>query len=384
MRILGRLKNFRNFLKAVFAILRWGYPARKLLVIGVTGTDGKTTTAHLIYEILKKASYRVGLVSTIGAFIGDKKLDTGLHTTMPEPFQIQKILSGMASRGITHAVLEVTSHGMDQHRALGCNFKVGVLTNITHEHTDYHRSFENYRKVKARLFRGVDVAVLNKDDANFIYVRQHTNPTAKVITYPEASDYNLSNIHAASAAAKALGIKQNIIKKAIEEFPGVQGRMEVIDEGQDFTVVVDFAHTPAALENALKALRKKTKGKLIAVFGSAGERDRTKRALMAQLSGRLADYTILTAEDPRSENIHDILNQMEKGIKKTRGKYKKIPERGEAIAFAIQKLAKKGDVVGIFGKGHEKSMAYNGTEYPWSDQEAARLALKGGVKKLRR
>lgn len=433
MRIVGRIKNFKNFLKALFATLLYGYPAKELFIIGVTGTDGKTTTAHLIYEILKKAGLRVGLISTIGAFITEqssdisgrrsvidgRELDTGLHTTMPPPFQMQKLLNSMVRRGITHVVLEATSHGLDQHRALGCNFRVGVLTNITHEHTDYHGSFENYKKVKARLFRGVRTAILNRDDANFDYIRKHTHHDAQVVTYSTRRNaslwadeikltprgmrfsiqeqgvtplcngvtlhtklvgtYNVANILAAASVARSLDIDWQPITKAVDEFSGLRGRMEVIDEGQDFGVIVDFAHTPNSLEKVLTTLKKLIKGRLIAVFGSAGERDKRKRFLMAEVSSRLADYTILTAEDPRTESIHDILEEMEEGAKRGGGKYEKIPERGEAIAYAVQSLAQKGDTVVVCGKGHERSMAYGSVEHPWSDQEAARDALAASL-----
>lgn len=423
-RLVGRWKNSKHFLNAVFTTLKYGYPARKLTVIGVTGTDGKTTTTHLIHSILQKAGLNSALLSTVGAFIGDEEIDTGFHVTTPDPKFLQPLLVKMVEGGAKYAVLEVTSHGLDQHRVLGCNFKIGVLTNITHEHLDYHRTFENYRKVKAKLFKGVDVAVLNKVDPSFGFIREQLTPGAKVISYSIkgkatiwadkirlgssgmefrlrsggkifsaqtqlVGDYNVSNILAATGVARSLGIPWKAIFLAIGEFKPVLGRMEPIPNKKDISVLVDFAHTPNALENVSKTLRslKPKKSRLIAVFGCAGERDVAKRPMMGEISAKLADISVFTAEDPRHEDVNDIIAKMVEGALRAGAKEGKslflIPDRGEAIAFAIQRLARKGDIVVICGKGHEKSMAYGDKEYPWSDQEAVKIALAGRLKKLR-
>mgnify|MGYP001598575892 CR=1 FL=1 len=429
----GPVRNFQHFIEAVYAVVSNGYPARDLTVIGVTGTDGKTTTAHIIWSIIQESGVPTALISSVAAYIGNEEIDTGFHVTTPDPGQLQPLLVRIKKKGITHVVLEATSHGLDQHRLLGCNFKIGVLTNITHEHLDYHKTFEHYRDAKVKLFRGVKTAVLNRDDDSFSYIKSKTNPSAEIVSYSTKQpaklradkvsfnwkgmefrvregrsiitlttkligEYNVLNILAAAGAARGIGISWEAIKEGVKRFSGITGRMERVDEGQNFATFIDFAHTPAALDSVLTLLKKlKTKNsKLIVVFGAAGERDVTKRPLMGEVAARLADFTVLTAEDSRTEDLNRIIDDITRGIRQNAKVWDgvvdwrkdgtwciRIPERGEAIAFAVQKLARSGDILVICGKGHEKSMAYDHTEYPWSDQEAARIALQGGVKRVR-
>jgi UDP-N-acetylmuramoyl-L-alanyl-D-glutamate--2,6-diaminopimelate ligase len=401
----------------------YGFPARKLTVIGVTGTDGKTTTTNLIYAILKAAGYKAGMISTINAIVGEQVLDTGFHVTTPDAPDVQRYLAQMVSAGLTHVVLEVTSHGLAQHRADACEFDVAVITNITHEHLDYHGSFDSYRSAKARLFASLDstmpkpqgnprIAVLNRDDASFEYLSGVS--TGSILTYgfhPEADirpegiqyeehglrfevvgmdrkftghcsllgDFNISNCLAAiSATVYGLGVTQTAAQVGISSLLGVPGRMEIINLGQDFIAIVDFAHTPNALKVALETARKLTDGKVIAVFGSAGLRDRQKRRMMAETSLELADLTVLTAEDPRTELLGDILAEMATGAESKGGvegeTFWRIPDRGDAIRFAISS-ARPGDVVIVCGKGHEQSMCFGETEYAWDDRTAMRAAL---------
>ena len=396
-----KIINFgKHLLTAVSASIYFNFPSKKLKVIGVTGTDGKTTTVHLIYHILHQAGLRVAMVSTVLAKIGDKEIDTGFHVTTPNPWNLQKFLKMMVDKGIEYAVLEVTSHGLDQFRLWGIDFEIGVLTNVTHEHLDYHKTYENYLSTKAKLLQKAKIAIINKDDESYDLLNSKLKTqNSKLITYgikneadftPKKFDfktslpgeYNQYNCLAAIAATSQLGISVEKIKKAILTFKGVVGRMEKIEEGQDFKVIIDFAHTPNALEQVLKFLKsiKSGKSKLIVVFGCAGLRDSDKRPIMGEIACRLADLVVLTAEDPRTEDVNDIFDQIAggcEGIGGVEGKaYYKIPDRQEAINFAIQKLAKKGDTVVICGKGHEKSMCFGHTEYPWSDQEAAKKALK--------
>ena len=395
-------------------------PSEKLTVIGVTGTDGKTTTASLIYSILKSSGKNTGLVSTVEAKIGNKSYDTGFHVTNPEPPLLQKFLAQMSRLECQYAVLEVTSHGLDQQRVAGINFAAGVLTNITHEHLDYHKTFEKYRQAKSRLFWQVKLAVLNEDDPSFRYIRGATKKGAKIVSYGikkkadlwadkiEFSpvgmkflvheegkiipfmtrligDYNVYNILAAAGVSRGLNIPWGAIQEATEKFRGVVGRMERIDGDKKFSVIVDFAHTPNGLENTLKTLQNVKKGdaRIIAVFGCNGERDVVKRPMMGIIATKLADLTVLTAEDPRREDVNKIIEQIVEGCQGAGGveekTFWKIPDRQKAIDFAIQKLARDDDIVVVCGKGHEKSMCFGTTEYPWSDQEAVRKAFRKNV-----
>jgi UDP-N-acetylmuramoyl-L-alanyl-D-glutamate--2,6-diaminopimelate ligase len=401
----------------------YGYPARKLTMIGVTGTDGKTTTTNMIYQILLAAGIKSGMISTINATIGDQVLDTGFHVTTPDAPDIQRYLAHMVGLGLTHVVLEVTSHGLAQYRAEACEFDVAVITNITHEHLDYHGSYEAYRAAKSRLFMGLDAthpkpqgnprtAVLNRDDASYSFLTQvstgailsygnHTEADIRSqqikhgmdglnfvvngrgqqfpISCPLLGGYNVSNCLAAVAATVfTLGLSPVAAQAGIAGLQNVSGRMERIDLGQDFTAIVDFAHTPNALRRALESVRQLTSGRVIAVFGAAGLRDRQKRKMMAETSLELADLTILTAEDPRTEVLADILAEMAAGAALKGGvegqTYWRIPDRGEAIRFAITQ-ARPGDLVIACGKGHEQSMCFGDIEYPWDDRIAMRAAV---------
>jgi UDP-N-acetylmuramoyl-L-alanyl-D-glutamate--2,6-diaminopimelate ligase len=422
-----RVEDSRQALAQLSAAF-YGFPARSLTVIGVTGTDGKTTTANLIFQILLAAGFRTGMISTVNAVIGDQVLDTGFHVTTPEAPDVQRYLAQMVAAGLTHVILETTSHGLEQQRVAGCEFDVAVVTNINHEHLDYHGTYEAYRSAKARLFTGLGetrvkpsgnprTAVLNRDDRSFDYlaglltkdfpqVRQVTYGVAAGVTVSaESVDYspagmrfialgpeysvpvetrllgafNISNILAAfSAAVEGLGIDPLAACQGIAALSGIPGRMEQIDLGQDFTAMVDFAHTPNALRRVLEAARQLTRERVICVFGSAGLRDRAKRRMMAEISAELADLSILTAEDPRTESLDDILAEMAAGAVSRQGiegkTFWRIPDRGAAIRFALE-LASPGDVVMACGKGHEQSMCFGETEYPWDDRVAMRAAL---------
>jgi UDP-N-acetylmuramoyl-L-alanyl-D-glutamate--2,6-diaminopimelate ligase len=417
-----RVPDSRLFLAQAAA--SWhGYPARRMVMIGVTGTDGKTTTSSLLHHILESAGSRTGLITSVGARIGTRQVDTGFHVTTPDPLELQALLGQMVGEGIGHAVVEVTSHGLDQQRVAACDFDLGVLTNITHEHLDYHGTTSAYLAAKARLFQGLStsaskpqaigrLAVLNRDDSSFEAVRAQTGvPVADYGESPEAGyraievragaagltfvleapglreevkspllgRYNLGNcLAAATAAIAGLGIEPAAAAAALAGFHGVPGRMERIDLGQPFLALVDFAHTPNALRRALEAARLLTEGNVIVVYGAAGQRDREKRRLMPEVSIGLARHTVLTAEDPRVESLEVILAEMAAGAEAAGGRegtdYWRVPDRGQAIRFALG-LARPGDVVLACGKGHEQSMAFGDVEHPWDDRVAMRAGL---------
>lgn len=327
----------------------YGFPSRNLKIIGVTGTKGKTTTAHLIYHILISQGKKTGLVSSIVAKIGEKEIDTGFHVTSPDVVSLHKFLHDMVLAGCEYAVIEVSSHGIDQKRIAGVEFEVGVLTNIAPEHLDYHKTFEEYKKVKMSFLRSAKISVIAAKDTDINIL---------------SGKFNNLNVDVAIKTAEVLGINRAKALEAASSFELPKGRLEEIQNTKGFRVFVDFAHTPDSLEAVLTHLRTNTSGKLIAVFGCAGERDHKKRRKMGKTSGSLADLSVFTAEDPRTENITDIFRLMKKDSKN----FVCIPERGEAIAYALS-IAKKGDTVVFLGKGHEESMAYNGFEHPWSDQK---------------
>ena len=313
--------------------------------------------------------------------------------------------------GSRYLILEITSHALDQHRAIGTSIDIAVITNISHEHIDYHGTFEKYRLAKSKILKGADYAVLNADDPNFLFLKKLVK--SKLITYSLRKsnnfrkinfksnprligNFNKYNIMAASSVARIEKISDDVINKALINFPGIPGRLEEIKTGRKFRVIVDFAHKPNALREILKTVRNLSKGRVIAVFGCAGLRDRIKRPMMGEIAATFADCTVITAEDPRTEDVRKIINSISEGclkknareldknkigpLKKQKGKvFIKIPDRQEAINFAINKIARPGDIVVTLGKGHEKSMCYGKTEYPWDEFKAVKKALYGSI-----
>jgi len=408
---------------AQFASAFYGHPSRKLIVIGITGTDGKTTTTNMVYQILRTAGLAVGMISTVNAVIGDEVLDTGFHVTTPESPDIQRYLAQMVAAGLTHVVLETTSHGLVQQRVAEVDYDLAAVTNVTHEHLDYHRTYQDYLEAKGLLFEALSqprgdskqvapLALLNKDDDSYPYlakitqVRQlaysvqervdlwadeientpselrftvHGPGKSFAIRTPLIGRYNVSNgLAALGLTVFGLDIPVEIAQKAFANMPVVPGRMEAIDLGQDFLAIVDFAHTPNGIRQALRTARELADGKLIAVFGSAGLRDVEKRKMMPEIATGIADEIILTAEDPRTESLDGILADMAEGALRGGGRegetFWREPDRGMAIRKAVAK-AGRGDVVIVCGKGHEQSMCFETVEYPWDDRTALRAAL---------
>ncbi len=400
--LLYSLKRPFHFIKTGLlngfsAEVSYGFPAKKLTVLAITGTDGKTTSTTLLYQVLKQAGFKVALLSTVAAFKGDTAIDTGFHVTSPQPSDVQKFMAELVEEGYTHLVLEVTSHGAYQYRTWGIHPNIAGVTNINQEHLDYHLTYDRYVAAKALLLQQAPTVVLNEDDISYYRLRKILSnqdhvvipysmserlPTivSKAITARFPETYNRMNARLVVAIAKQYGVSNQDIATAILNFPGIPGRMERIKNTSGITVYVDFAHTPQGLEAALTALRSqltqhRKPGKLIAVFGCAGLRDSGKRPLMGNIGAKLADVAIFTAEDPRTEDVWSIINQMKSALETTHNKVISIGDRREAIEYALTNLAKKGDIVAILGKGHEQSMCYGTTEYPWSDQLAVQEIL---------
>ncbi len=403
------------------------FPAHHLQMVGITGTDGKTTTTNFLYNMLR-TGHKVGMISTVNAVIGEQTLDTGLHTTTPDAPDVQRYLAQMVAAETKICLLEVTSHGMAHHRVAACDFDVAIVTNITHEHLDLHGSLDAYRAAKAGLFESLataapkglpKTAILNCDDWSFEYLKTKLDAHAvawlgySVAGHPEASltandlvyrpdkthftvhsrshiftaettlvgDYNVSNcLAAATAALEIFHLSPVQVQQGIAALAGVPGRMERIHEGQPFMAVVDFAHTPNALRRSLTVARTLTPGRVIAVFGCAGLRDVEKRVMMGQIAAELADLTLITAEDPRTENLDAIIAEtanamLAKGAVEGQT-FERVPDRGRAIYRAVQ-LAGPHDMVIALGKGHEQSMCFGEVEYPWDDRQAMQSALRG-------
>lgn len=392
------LKNWAHLVMAVIANILYGFPSKRLKVIGVTGTDGKTTTTHLIYHILNAVGQKVSMLSTVTS--------TGLHWTTPNPFKVQKILKQAADKGDQYFVLETTSHALDQNRVYGIKYEVSVLTNITHEHLDYHRTYQTYLKAKSKLFLNSKISLINTDDKSFVEIKKILDENSKkYFTYglknkadfqfnykekidQDLTDYNNYNYLAAFSIGKLLEISAEDIIKSLKTFKLPEGRYDIVYD-KEFEVVIDFAHTPNAIGNILSSLKerlKDRKGKLIHVFGSAGKRDKSKRPIMGEESGKYADIVILTEDDPRTEDALTICNEIAPGLKKYGFEYveqNKLDNQAKKFTIitdremAIKKsfdLAKKGDVIALTGKGHEKSISRGRKEDPW-DEEALVMKL---------
>jgi UDP-N-acetylmuramoyl-L-alanyl-D-glutamate--2,6-diaminopimelate ligase len=390
----------------------FGQPSQELDVVGITGTDGKTTTAFLAVELLRAGGRRPGMVGTVALDIGDERTSNDDRNTTPESLELQELLARMVAAGNDGVVMEATSHGLALERTRNCRFDVGVLTSVTSEHLEFHGSMEAYRAAKARLFEEAPLSILNVDDPAFAYFRSRARE--RVLTYgieadadlrateidadasgsrfrlmapgwdgervtmPMAGRFNVSNALAALAIAHVQGVDWETAIGALARTRGVPGRMERVDQGQPFTIIVDYAHTADSLGKVLRMLRAVSEGRLIAVFGSAGERDPTKRAPMGRVAAELADLLVVTDEDPRLEDPRAINEQIAAGARAAGavdgGSLWVIDDRREAIAHAIG-MARAGDVVLLAGKGHEESIFYGTEKRPWDDRRVAREAL---------
>ena len=392
------------------------YPAQKMRVIGITGTNGKTTTSYLIRAILREAGYKVGLIGTIQIMMEEEVFP--IHNTTPDVVELQHTLAIMRDKGMDYVVMEVSSHALDQNRVAGIEFDTAVFSNLTQDHLDYHKTLENYKLAKAKLFdllgqKGVKenkTAVVNIDDEagktmlehakcrHLTYGMEHqaalqaTNVEvlASGANFTLTEDFlgemalklhitgifNVYNVMAAVGAAIAEKIDPAVIKNALTNFTSVPGRFELVKAGQDFSIIVDYAHTPDGVENVLNTARRIARKKIIAVFGCGGDRDRTKRPIMGRLAAKLADVVIATSDNPRSEDPAFILSEVEAGVKETIGDkhHECIIDRREAIFRAVE-LAETDDIVIILGKGHEDYQILRDKTIHFDDKEVAREAV---------
>lgn len=389
-------------LEAVFWNVLYGFPGRGLKVIGVTGTNGKTTTTFLIHHMLVEAGYKAGLMTTVAYGVGNDIRPQVHHMTNVGPRELMVRLKQMKAEDMEWLVLETTSHALAQYRTWGVPYSIAVITNITHEHLDYHKTFENYRAAKRRLFqlaqrnaRGRRLGVVNADDPHSVDFAAETEnsvsygveagdvrardvqlradgisytATAGTETYHITShlpgSFNVYNTLAAVCVGQAVGLTREQVEQGIASLEGVEGRMATVDEGQDFSVIVDFAHTPDSFEKLFKDLRPVVKGKLIVLFGSAGRRDEAKRAVQGKLAGEYADEVVVTEEDDRDCDGQEILEMIAGGAEAA-GKVRDknlflVHDRPEAIAFALSRATSADDTVLLLGKGHEKTIERNG------------------------
>lgn len=356
--MLQNLKNIFHLLEAISGAIFYRFPSKKLIVIGVTGTDGKTTTSFLIHQILILAGYKTAILSTLSS----------AHTTTPGRWAVQKFLRRSLENGCTHAVLEVTSIGIDQHRVWGVDFALGVLTNLAnHEHLDYHKTFENYKNTKLRFLEICKQKVFGPDlqKANF----------KKILAVNKLpGQYNNQNIMTAATATRLLGVTDDVIIKAVASFKLPSGRFQIVHKKP--IVIVDFAHTPQAFAAILPEAKKLGK-RLIHVFGATGDRDKSKRPVMGKIASQFDHVIILTSEDTYCEDLSAIIAQIESGVTI---EHLVIPDRREAIKKALD-MAQPEDVVLLTGIGHQRSMNIGGQEVPWNEPKIVREVLKDVNKK---
>ena len=390
----------------------YGNPSRKFKLIGVTGTKGKTTTTFMMKSILDKQGYKTGLIGTIATYIGDKKLEDSDRTT-PESIKLQKIFAQMADEGCSVVVMEVSSQSLKLNRVAGCDFDIGVFTNFSEDHISEkeHPDMQDYFESKLKLFDMCKYGFVNADDIRTVKVPK-LKPNCEIKTYGIdnncnllAKDITITNSYvdfkvkiadknerikvgipgrfsvynslAAISIACKLGCSVDAIKEALLEVR-VPGRSELVNNNKELTIMIDYAHSPESLSNILNAVKSYTRGRVISVFGCGGDRDSSKRPIMGEISGKIADFTIITSDNPRTEEPEKIVGQIEEGIKKTKGKYIAIVDRIEAIKYAINMASKK-DIIVLAGKGHEPYQEINGIKHPFDERIIVNQIIKGEI-----
>lgn len=415
-KLFKTIEPFGHLLESMIVAAKFGFPGKKLRVIGVTGTNGKTTTSFFIQRMLSEAGIPTAITSTVAYGVGNDIQRQMEHMTTTKASVLQGRLKSFVKQGAKWVVVEASSHGLAQNRTWGIPFEVAVLTNLTHDHLEYHGTFENYREAKRKLFKianknGLRYGVVNAEDpsaeifANTVansttygikvgdivatdvkLSSSGTTYTAKVgddeysIKLQIPGEFNVSNSLAAVAVGRKLGLTKEQIENGLASLESVEGRMNAINEGQQFQVLVDFASTPDGFEKFFSSVRPLVKGKLIAVFGSAGRRDENKRAEQGKIAGKYADVIIATEEDDRDDDGEKILKQIAEGAtlsgKKQGETLHLIANREEAIGFALTLASSPDDMVVLLGKGHEKTIERADGEYPWNESDVARSALQ--------
>jgi UDP-N-acetylmuramoyl-L-alanyl-D-glutamate--2,6-diaminopimelate ligase len=415
--LFREIEPYGHLGEAVFFNTINGFPSRGFRVIGVTGTNGKTSTAFMIHRMLHEAGYKVGLMSTVGYGIGADIKPQVHHMTNVSVPELMQRMKWMKRQKVEWLVLETTSHALAQHRVWGVPYSIAVYTNITHEHLAYHRTFERYREAKRRLFtltnhnkKGLRTGIINAEDPSAeLFMNSIAHPltygikkgdirahnvklSSKGVHYQAEigtdsydihcqipGTFNVYNSLAAVGVGRVVGLTKHQIEQGIAALEGVEGRMKTVDEGQDFSVIVDYAHTPDSFEKLFKDMRPIAKGKLIVLFGSLGQGDKDKRPLQGKLAGNYADEVIICEEDDRQEDGQAIMEEIAAGVESA-GKVRDkelflIHDRTEAINFAVRR-ATKGDTILLLGKGHEKTMEDANGEHPWDEVGTAQTALK--------
>lgn len=383
----------------------YDYPAKKMRGIGITGTKGKTTTSYLVRAICMQAGYKVGLMGTVCNYIGEDEVPANLTT--PDPIDVQALLAKMMEAGCEIYIMEVSAHALDLRKLVGVTFEEGIFTNFSQDHLDYFGTMETYRKAKEKFFDPFYLkhAVVNADDEAAEYMLGKVDTTTFGVAKPAdayANDieihesgvsfllswkelqmglhlgisgiFNVYNAMAAAVACLEMGMKPEDVKAGLEGVTVVPGRIEPLPTHTPYRVILDYAHSPASLESILKTIREFTRGRLICLFGCGGGRDKEKRPIMGEISGKLADFSILTSDNPRLEEPMDILASVEEGIKKTDGEYVVIENRREAIRYAL-KMGQPGDVIVLAGKGHETYQDIGGKKLPFDEKVVVRELL---------
>lgn len=414
--VFKKIEPTGHLLESVIMNVRYGFPGKKMRIIGVTGTNGKTTTTFMIHRMLQESGVKVAMMSTVAYGVGDDLVYPKAHMTTTKASVLQKRLRDFARQGVEWVVIETSSHSLAQHRVWGVPYEIAVITNLTHDHLEYHGNFENYLEAKRQLFviankHGLKLGIANADDPNaqpFIdsvrtavtYGITNGDIKAEAIKMTDtgssyvindgdiqynmrvniAGEFNIRNSLAAVLVGRALKLTPAQIEQGIAALDSVEGRMSRLDVGQQFKVLIDFASTPDGFEQFFKSVRPLVKGKLVAVFGSAGRRDESKRAQQGAIAAQYADEIILTEEDDRDEDGARILTHIVEGMQGTDKKdgetLFKVPNREEAIGFAMTRVSDSDDMVVLLGKGHEKTIERASGEHPWNEQEVAKAALE--------